>query len=108
MHIMIFPVTGVASSQEARKYSLKFSTPPIESQWWRAEISRQEIAWVQQNLGRNLDGQRHFGTLPPKVRLPVIGLYPGCPWTDRVVYVEGEKAPRVLIALGKKYSFREA
>jgi hypothetical protein len=96
------------SSQELGKQFLRFSTIQIEDQWWRAEIGREEIAWVQQNLGHNLDGRQHFRAVAQEVSLPVRGLYPGCPWTDRIVYVEGEKAPTVLIPLGKKYSFREA
>jgi hypothetical protein len=95
-------------SKNVEKRFPKFSTIPIEDQWWKAEIGRQEVTWVQQNLGRNLAGQQHFRTVAPSVRLSDAGIYPGCPWTDRVVYVEGEMAPRVLIRLGKKYSFRAA
>jgi len=99
----------VAESRSSRKQQTefpKFSTIPIESQWWRAEIGGQEIAWVQQNLGRNLAGLQHFRTAAPDVRLSDAGVYPGCPWRDRIIYVEGESAPRVLIFLGKKYDFR--
>jgi hypothetical protein len=101
-------VEGSRSQSDVRKSFLQFSTIPIEDQWWRAEIDREEIKWVQQNLGHNLDGQQHFRAVAPEVGLPIRGLYPGCPLTDRIVYVEGEKAPRVLIPLGKKYSFRAA
>jgi hypothetical protein len=91
-----------------RKRFPKFSTTPIEDQWWRAEIGSEEIAWVQQNLGHNLDGQTHFTTVAREVSLGNRSLYPGCPWTHRIVYVEGEMAPRVLIPLSRKYSFRAA
>lgn len=85
-----------------------FSTMSIEEQWWRAEISPEDISWVRQNLGRNLFGQKQFRTVAPEVGLPCMALYPGCPWPERIVYIEGEKAPRVLIPLGNRYSFRAA
>jgi hypothetical protein len=95
-------------AQNSGKRFLKFSTISIEEQGWRAESSQEEIAWVQKNLGHNLDGQQQFRTVPSGESLHCIGFYPGCPWTARIAYVEGETAPRVLIPLGGKYSFRAA
>jgi hypothetical protein len=94
--------------KDVEKNFLQSSIIGIADQWWRAEIDIQDIAWVQHNLGHNLDGQKHFTTSAPEVSLPGKGLYSGCSWAERIVYVEGENAPRVLIPLGKKYSFREA
>lgn len=94
------------SSRRRRTQFPQFSITSIEEQWWRAEIGGPEIAWVQQNLGRDLAGQHRFRTVAPDVKLSDAGIYPGCPWTDRIVYVEGESAPRVLIFLGRKYNFR--
>lgn len=86
---------------------LKFSTPSNAERWWRADIAAEDIHWVQQNLGSGLDGKKRFRTVPSNVALAG-SLYPGCPWPDRVAFVEGESAPQVLISLGGEYNYHSA
>jgi hypothetical protein len=86
---------------------LKFSTLSNAERWWRAAITAEDLRWVQQNLGYGLDGKKRFRTVPSNVALTG-SLYPGCPWSDRVVFVEGESAPRVLIGLGDEYNYHSA
>ena len=85
----------------------KFSTLPMEECWWRADINPSDIVWVRQNLRRGVEGLKHFDTTSQDVALAG-ALYPDCPWTDRVAFIDGEDAPRVLIGLGGKYNYRLA
>lgn len=95
------------SFTDSNQSFLKFSTPPNEERWWRLEIEAGDLRWIQQNLGHGLDGKKRFPTTSRKVALTG-AVYDGCPWIDRVRFVEGEKAPRVLVSLGKAYNYRSA
>jgi hypothetical protein len=86
---------------------LQFSTPPLAERWWRLKIEDEDLLWIQQNLGHELNGKNHLRTVSSKVALTG-SLYPGCPWSDRVVFIEGESAPRVLISLGDEYNYHSA
>lgn len=85
----------------------KFSTVPIEDRWWRADIGAEDVEWIRRNLGRGLQGQTRFGITPQHVAIAG-AIYPNCPWEERVVFVDGERAPRVLIELGEPYNYRLA
>ena len=82
----------------------KFSTMPIEATWWRADITNEDLSWIRQNLGRDLEGQKRFKVLARGVGLPAG--FPEHPLP--VAFYEGERAPRVMIALGERYDFRRA
>jgi hypothetical protein len=79
----------------------------IDELWWRAEISKDDLRWIQRNLGHGLEGQTRFKTIPKGVGI-AMGLYRGIPWSERIVFVEGEDAPRALVPLGQKYDYRQA
>src|SRR5206468_10990367 len=88
------------------KVHSKFSTqPPLESLWWRTDITKEDIRWVRQHLGRSLDGIEQFDVLPSAVYLTA-GLIPP-DWRHRVRFLEGETAPRVQIPLGDMYDYRK-
>ena len=82
----------------------KFSTRPLETLWWRADISKEDVRWVRQHLGHGLDGLREFEAAP-KVLYSVNGPL-GRDWSSRVHFVRGEMAPHVQIAIGEKYDYR--
>ena len=82
----------------------KFSSPPPESLWWRADITRDDVRWIRQNLGHDQDGANAFGVIAASVSLCSGPLAPE--WPNRVAFVEGESAPRVQIALGERYDYR--
>jgi hypothetical protein len=82
----------------------KFSTVPRESLWWRAHITKDDLRWVKQNLGRALDGIKAFATIPPSLRLTDGPL--GGSWDKRVEFVDGETAPRINVPIGEKYDYR--
>ena len=86
------------------KFSTPPSTPPIEATWWRADIANEDLSWIRQNLGRNLEGQKRYKVLGRDVRLPA-GL-PEHPLP--VAFYEEDRAPRLMIALGERYDFRRA
>lgn len=86
---------------------LEFSILPTEEQWWRMQIEAEDLLRVRHDLGHWLDGQNRLAIIPQNVALTG-ALYPGCPWSDRVAFVEGENAPRVLVGLGDRYSYRAA
>src|SRR5215471_2870116 len=89
----------------AAKDILKFSTTPRESLWWRANITKCDLGWVRQNLGHSLDRVEAFKVVPPS--RPLVDGPVGNSWNGRVVFVEGENAPRVHISLGEKYDYRQ-
>lgn len=81
----------------------KFSTPLLESLWWRADIKKEDTRWVRQHLGRDLDGVKEFQPRPKAEQIiedPI-----GQDWPSRVRFVEGETAPRIQIQLGEKYDY---
>lgn len=80
----------------------------IDEVWWRAEISGEDLRWIQRHLGHGLEGQTNFKTIPKDVSIPAMDLYPGVPWSERIVFVEGEDAPRALLPLGQQYDYRQA
>ena len=86
---------------------LKFSTLPNEERWWRLEINNEDLRWIQENLGHGIEGGKRFEILPKNIALSG-ALYDGCPWIDRVAFVTGEEAPRVLVGLGDAYNYRSA
>ena len=71
---------------------LEFSILPTEEQWWRMQIEAEDLLRVRHDLGHGLDGQNRLAIIPQNVALTG-ALYPGCPWSDRVAFVEGENAP---------------
>jgi hypothetical protein len=83
----------------------KFSTVPRQSLWWRANIVKDDLRWVRQNLGRCLDGSGAFETIPPSLHLTDGPL--GRSWDKRVAFVEGENAPRISVPIGGKYDYRK-
>ena len=85
---------------------LKFSTP-IAERWWRLTIDAQDLRWIQQNLGHGVEYQKRFRTIRSQVALTG-ALYPDLPWSGRVVFVEGECAPRVLVSLDGAYNYHAA
>jgi hypothetical protein len=94
------------TSEEAPESFLKFSTLPTE-RWWRLKIEAEDLLWIQRNLGHGMDGRKRFRTIPANVVLSG-AVYPGCPWSDRVAFPEGERAPRVLVSLGDAYNYHSA
>jgi hypothetical protein len=85
-------------------YFRKFSTIPRESLWWRAKITKDDLQWVRQHLGRSLDRGKGFETVPPSLHLtdgPI-----SRSWDERVVFVEGATAPSVNIPIGDRYDYR--
>jgi hypothetical protein len=82
----------------------QFSTPPLESLWWRADITKEDVRWVRQHLGHSLDGLREFEA-EPKALYCIDGPI-GRDWGSRVRFIRGEAAPHVQIALGEKYDYR--
>ena len=96
-----------ASLKSTQQSFLKFSTPGIEERWWRVEVETDDLRWIQKNLGHGLDFQKEFRTKTSKIA-PTGAAYPGCPWSDRVAFVEGESAPRVLVSLGEAYNYHKA
>jgi hypothetical protein len=91
--------------QQVSKDHSKFSTPPLESLWWRADISKEDVRWVRQHLGHFSDGAKAFGVFPE------LGHLGGAPiasaWPSRVHFFDGERAPQIQIPLGEKYDYRE-
>jgi len=85
--------------------SRKFSTVPRESLWWRANITKDDVHWVRQNLGRSMDGIKVFGTIPASLHLTHGPL--GRSWDVRVKFVDGESAPRVNLPIGDRYDYRQ-
>jgi hypothetical protein len=83
----------------------KFSTPALESLWWRADITKEDVRWVRKHLGRSLDGVKEFKSVPKGVGIADGPIPPD--WHSRVHFVEGETAPRVQIPLGEKYDYRK-
>jgi hypothetical protein len=84
----------------------KFSTqPPLESLWWRADINKEDVRWVRQNLGRGLEGIQRFEVTSKEIWLSPGPI--GRTWASRVHFIEGEAAPRVQIPLGDKYDYRK-
>ena len=45
----------------------KFSTPPLESIWWRADITNENVRWVRKHLGYNSDAVKEFEVIPQSV-----------------------------------------
>lgn len=82
----------------------KFSTVSRESLWWRAKITKDELTWVRQNLGRSLDRIKKFETIALSSYLTDGPL--GRSWDRRVVFVEGETAPRICVPVGDRYDYR--
>jgi hypothetical protein len=87
-----------------KKDCSKFSTPALESLWWRADISGEDIRWVQQHLGRSLEGLGEFEAYPTVFYCRNGPL--NNTWRGRVHFIEGETAPHIQIALGEKYDYR--
>ena len=85
--------------------SRKFSTVPRESLWWRANITKDDLSWVRQNLGRSADRIKAFETIPPSLHLTDGPLVDS--WHKRVKFVEGENAPRISIPIGDRYDYRQ-
>ena len=83
----------------------KFSTVPRESLWWRANITKNDLGWAKQHLGHSLDGSKEFESIPASSLCLVDGRV-GASWDNRVVFVEGENAPRIHIPRGEKYDYR--
>lgn len=82
----------------------RFSTVPLESLWWRADVTKEDLRWVHKHLGRNLDGAKHFEIIPQNVGVADAPLRQDFP--SRVHFREGEGAPRIQIALAEKYDYR--
>jgi len=99
-------MSGVLKEDRLESF-LKFSTSPNAECWWQLKIEAEDLRWIQQHLGCWLEGQKRFPTIPAQVAVTGT-LYPECPWCDRVVFVERESAPRVLISLGGEYNYHSA
>jgi|GEM_PF-3686718 len=109
--IAVYTVRMAPNSQRKtpRKQFLKFSTPLFTETWWRLKVETEDLRWIQRNLGKGLDFQKRFGAVPSHVaRAAVAVVYPDGTWSDRVNFVEGESAPRVLVSLGGAYNYHEA
>ena len=89
---------------DGSKYFPQFSTISIEATWWRADITNEDLSWIRQNLGRDLEGQGSFEVLAKDEELTAG--FPEHPLP--VAFYENERAPRVMIALGERYDFRRA
>lgn len=95
---------GQVIMKHVSKDHSKFSTPPLEFLWWRADITKEDVRWVRQHLGRGLDGAREFEVYPNTF---VIGYGPiARDWRHRVHFSEGTTSPLVQIPLGEKYDYR--
>src|ERR1017187_730556 len=82
----------------------KFSTIKRESLWWRADIRREDLQWSKKHLQHYLDARQMFGEVPASFCLTDGS--PARTWDERLVFVEGEIAPRVHIRIGERYDYR--
>jgi hypothetical protein len=76
----------------------KLSTPALEFLWWRADISKEDVRWVRQHLGRGLDGAKEFEVYPDTF---VNGYGPiGRDWPQRVHFSQGSTAMQFMQQFG--------
>jgi hypothetical protein len=95
---------GQVTTKHVSKDHSKFSTPPLEFLWWRADLTKEDVRWVRQHLGRGLDGAKEFEVYPNSF---AIGYGPiARDWRHRVHFSEGTTSPLVQIPLGEKYDYR--
>ena len=64
----------------------KFSTPSVDSLWWRAKINKDDVRWVRQHLGRFMEGVTAFKLIPKSEFLIESGIESD--WSGRVRFVE--------------------
>jgi hypothetical protein len=84
---------GQVTTKHVSKDHSKFSTPPLEFLWWRADITKEDVRWVRQHLGRGLDGAKEFEVYPNSF---AIGYGPiARDWRHRVHFSEGTTSPLV-------------
>jgi hypothetical protein len=93
----------MACLMETKDHS-KFSTPPRESLWWRANVTKEDLQWVRAHLGHGLDGLREFKAIPSPAGFSSGPL--SSDWPGRVIYVEHETAPHIHIQCGQRYDYR--
>ncbi len=87
------------------RVSRKFSTVARESLWWRGIITKDDLSWVRQNLGRSSYGFGAFETISSSRLLPVGPL--GRTWDQRIRFVEGEGAPHINVPIGERYDYHQ-
>jgi hypothetical protein len=88
------------------------SVHKFEGSWPAAYLSKDDLRWIRKNLRDDTDTSCSFLKGPQFRRrkagsiLSPVPLLPN-DWADRIVYVENQVHPHVLLRMGRRYDLRE-